>query len=646
MPDLAELTIKITTQGVRNATSELDRFGTVSRSASGALGAFVAGLAGLGAVRSATQSIAAFGLTMAQLRGQLQISAAAGADLTKVFADVEAAAKRVGATSQFSASEAAEALLGLVRAGFDASRAVGLLPQVADAATAGVVSLSETVSIAAGALNAFSKQGLAFNQVSGGLISVANATDSDFRDLGEGLKLAAAAAGPLNQSFFDITAALGILADAQLKGTVGGTTLASTISALVKPSEEAKRIIAGLTQQFGLSADAFDISRRSIIDVIATIRELNLPVSTLAQLFGSIDAGRGGLILTQQVEKLRKIAEDARGAGNLAAQLSQVIGNTLRGSILNFQSAIEALQISAGDRGLAGVLRGIIDFGTDVIRVLGGVKAEIQTSAVAVQAAVSALAGLAAGFSVIVSARILGGIRALTAAMLTLGAVNPITAIAAGVGLAVAAFQQFKDELISVGDQVVSVGEFADALFGAIGDGARAFADVIVDRVKAAFDQVLSFFRGLGNAWRALTKFLGVSWKDVFDGIFNIAKNVVNGVIALFVGLYRSILAIRDTIFQTFEALSKFDISDPLGSLDRVRAALAEIPQDFSGRLSEAIRSAFAEDYFSGFVDSFKGAASDIGETLFRALESNLNPLAAGLGAGLRTGFRLSLIHI
>ena len=166
------------------------------------------------------------------------------------FAAMTAEAKRLGASTSFSAKEAAQGLEFLALAGFNSEQQIGSLQSVLNLAAAGSLDLGTASDIATDSLSAL---GPALDKNRGKVKNLATLTDkfafiqsktnTNVVQLGEAIKFGgstlAAAGVPLN----DILVSMGALANAGLKGSIGGTALTNAFNKMAKPTSKAKALL-------------------------------------------------------------------------------------------------------------------------------------------------------------------------------------------------------------------------------------------------------------------------------------------------------------------------------------------------------------------------------------------------------------------
>lgn len=248
----------------------------------------------------------------------------------KSFETLENAARECGATTAFSATEAAEALNYLALAGYDADKAATALPTVLKLAGAGAMDLATASDMVTDSMSALGIEATEQNltSFSDQLAKTASKANTSVSQLGEAILTVGGTAQGLAGGTAELNTALGILADSGMKGAEGGTHLRNMILSLQNPRNADA---AKLFEQMGLSAYDADGNMRSLGD---TFGDLNASLagasaadvnSTLATIFKQTDlaAARAMLAATSDsVESLGTVMDAAlAGSGKSMASL-------------------------------------------------------------------------------------------------------------------------------------------------------------------------------------------------------------------------------------------------------------------------------------------------------------------------------------
>jgi len=318
-----------------------------------------------GAVTSLQGKIAALGITLggglfirdvvttfAEFDDTMRAVGAVSGATAEEFEMLTDIAKEMGRTTKFSASEAADGLRFLSMAGFDATEATEALPGTLDLAAAGALDLGQAADIATNILTGFGLEVGQLNQVNDVLVSTFTSANTNLVELGEGFKLVGPIAAGVGADFEDLVGTLGKLADAGLKGTLGGTALRGAINALLNPTAEEAKLMESLTDRMGgVALKTRDAAGNFIgfAEVITQLEKAGLRGDEALELFGlragpamAALLGIGGDALSEYTEGLRDVGGTGR---RVASDMSAGIG----GAIRELQAAWEGLKITLGE---------------------------------------------------------------------------------------------------------------------------------------------------------------------------------------------------------------------------------------------------------------------------------------------------------
>lgn len=316
-------------------------------------GIITAGLA----VRRTVRVIAQFEERMKELGAVTQTVG------TQTFAQFEARARQLGATTRFTAAQAAEGMVFLARAGFDADATISAIGPSLNLAAAGLLSLGEAADIASNVMAQFNLTTTEVEHITDVLVNTANRANTDVRQLAEGMKLAGPFAGALGKSLNETSAALGVLGDAGVQGSLAGTNLRGVLAGLIETTEKTDKALSSL----GLTI--FDVTpiTHSLTEIFETFRDAGLGAEEALAIFGRRNVA-GALILTQSIDKMKQLTEENKVLNGLAREQAEIMNNTLVGAWKELNSAIDEAILKGGDSGLAAVLRDAVDWMARVVR--------------------------------------------------------------------------------------------------------------------------------------------------------------------------------------------------------------------------------------------------------------------------------------
>jgi len=393
----------------------------------GALGLSISGAL---AIRSTTRAFGNFENIMTR------VGAVSGATKTE-FARLIEMAKELGASTRFSATEAGEGLLFLVRAGLDVNKTLTAMPQVLKFAAASGLELGEAADFATNIMSQFNLKAKDMERVTDSLIITANRANTDVRQMAEAMKFAGTTAGAIGIPIEEVAAAIGVLGDRAIQSGMAGTNLRQILAAMLDPSIKATKVFKDL----GANLDEL----RAILregNLIGLFEELKRKGFDIEEAFKVFErrGGPAAKILTQVTERMRFVVEEQKNLIGETKRLSDIFEDTLQGAFRRLNSAAEAVQIALGEAGLAKSIRSLVEATATLLRELAKSPRLISSMVTGIKGLVVAITGLIAlGLAKWAIAGALALIRmqkaalAATAALTTLkGAVLALTTAVGG----------------------------------------------------------------------------------------------------------------------------------------------------------------------------------------------------------------------
>ena len=271
------------------------------------------------------------------------ISGATGED----FTTLEELAKRMGETTKFSASEAAEALKYMAMAGWKTQDMTGGLEGVLNLAAASGEDLATTSDIVTDALTAMGYSAGDAGRLADVMAAASSNANTNVSLMGETFKYAGTMAGTMGYSMEDVALAIGLMANSGVKGSMAGTALNAIISRLATNTNGATEQINALGVEF-YNADG---SARNLGDVMDELREATRGLTTeqqaeIASTIAGEEAKKGLLAILNATEadysKLKKAIDDCGGS---AKGMADTMNNNLSGQLTLLKSQLEALAI-------------------------------------------------------------------------------------------------------------------------------------------------------------------------------------------------------------------------------------------------------------------------------------------------------------
>jgi TP901 family phage tail tape measure protein len=355
---------------------------------------------------------------------------------TEQFAALRQQAAELGRTTQFTASQAADAMGFLAMAGFKTNEIMGAMPGTLQLAAAAQMDVARAADIVSNVLTGYGKEVSELGHVNDVLVKAFTSANTDLSQLAEAMKYAGPVASAAGVRFEETAAAISLMGNAGIQGSMAGTSLRGAISRVLNPTKQVRSAM----QRAGLSFT--DANGRLL--PLATIVEQLAPNAEDAGLFMELFGQRAGpamaALVSQGSAALQELERDLVNAGGTAERVAAAQMEGFNGMKLRFMSMVEGLQIAIG----TALLPALISVGETIMSVLGPITAfaeanpRLTATVVGLTASLVALrvAGIAAHWAFLwvkggaISAA-LTGMRRLFFAMRVLSLIS-LTPIVAG----------------------------------------------------------------------------------------------------------------------------------------------------------------------------------------------------------------------
>lgn len=296
-----------------------------------------------------------------------QVQAISGAT-GKEFDDLTAKAQEMGATTKFTATEAAQAFNYMAMAGWKPEQMTAGISGIMSLAAASGEDLASTSDIVTDALTAFGLKARDAGHFSDVLAKASASSNTNVGMLGESFKYVAPVAGAMKYSVEDTSLALGLMANSSIKGSMAGTALKTSLANMAAPTNS----MAEAMDKYGISLTDGSGNMKTLKGVMDNLRSslggLSETEKTAAAstIFGK-EAMSGMLAIINASEEDYNNLSSAIGNSKDAAQdMADTMLDNLAGSMTLMQSAVEGVQNSFGQR-LTPYVRGFVDSITDAM---------------------------------------------------------------------------------------------------------------------------------------------------------------------------------------------------------------------------------------------------------------------------------------
>ncbi|WP_073955788.1 phage tail tape measure protein [Thalassospira sp. TSL5-1] len=472
---------------------------------------------------------------------------------SEAMAALRQQAKELGATTSFSASEAASGMQFLAMAGFDANEVLQTMPGMLDLAKAGATDLATTADIASNVLSGFGMKASEMGRLGDIMTATFTRSNVDLTMLGETMKYTAPIAKEFGASVEDVAAMSGMLGNVGIQGSMAGTALRSLFSRMSKPPKEA----AAAMKELGVSTMDANGNARDMVAILADVAKSTEGMGSaqrLAQLtaIAGQEAGAAFATLIDQggsgaITQFIDILNNSMGE---TTRVAKQMGDNASGDIKSFWSAVEGMNIALTDTNDA-PLRSLIQSATGVVR---SVTSWVQENPVLASTLVKVAAGVAGlifvgGILATTVAGLLGPFAMARFAMTALGIQSGLLGggfgiVSKGIGL-VASVAKVAFPIVTGGLRAMAVAAMANPLIAIIGGIAIAATLIFTywEPIKTFFvnlwDSITSKFSGTWETIKTLLSFtpiglIATNWGAIMDFFINLWDSVLGGAKAAF----------------------------------------------------------------------------------------------------------------
>lgn len=280
-------------------------------------------------------------------------------------------AQEMGATTAFSATEAAQGLNILAMAGLSANEQMAALPQVLDLAAAGTLALDDAASYVTGTIKGFKDEMDNAQYYTDLIAKGATLANTSVTGLGEAMSRGAATAYGYRQSADTLALSLLRLAEQNLEGEEAATALNRVMRDLYSAQGPAKKTLDELGFSAYTGAGAARELNEVVDDLNASMADMtdSQRNATLATIFSTAGLDAFNKMISVSPEKLKQLQSGLEGAFGSAAQQADTQLDNLAGDLTLFDSAVEGLQVRISDA-LSPALRGIVQGATAAVSAL------------------------------------------------------------------------------------------------------------------------------------------------------------------------------------------------------------------------------------------------------------------------------------
>lgn len=508
-------------------------------------------------------------------------------------------AKLLGATTSFTAQDAAEAMTYLGQAGFTSTQIIAAMPATLNLARASMTELGTTADIMSNIMNGFQIGAEDTTRAADVLSKAANATNTDVTGLGQAMKYAAPLAHQMGWSLEETAAAAGMLSNAGIKADMAGTVLRNSITRLIAPTDKTVMLLA----KYGISIDMVNPKVYSLAQILDTLTAAGVSSGDMMSIFG-MRAGPGMMALVNQgTTALKNMNQTLIDSGGYAQKAADEMDAGWGGVVRLLGDTVEALQLSFG-----GALANILTPFAKAVSVVGYAISQLHPVIIYIASAF-ALASVAAGTLLIGLSVLPTVVTTLTTALTFAG--RGITVLAESIGVltksTLAADLVFEAMSLPMATIVVTAGEVVLAI-AAIG-----IALYELEEKTKIFSKT---WETLKDLWTIGTYYIGQAFDSFKTSVSNAVDSITDKLHELLDDTW--IGSFVDIVTGAYETVSSV-LGDARSSIHETAESIRD-DQDKQAESAENVKSQI-ETANQGIVSSYQTVDEATGQTYSSMIE-------------------------
>lgn len=523
-------------QATKNLEKSFQNAGKAMTKAGKTLSTHVtAPLAGLATVSVAT--VAKFDDSMSQVAA---ISGATGNDLERL----RDLAKDLGATTRYSASQAADAMTYLALAGYDTNQILSATPGMLNLAAAAGMDLATAADIVTDTMSGFQMSAERAGEAADIFAAASSKSNTNVEQLGEAMKYASSTANAAGMDLAQTAAILGVFADSGVKGSMAGTTFNAILRDMRNKAKDGAIAIGDMS----IALYNADGTMRDLGSIMADVEQATKNMTTaqrdaaLSAVFGS-EAMRGvNILLATGSERYKELEQAMYNSTGTSQKMAKTMEDNVAGTFRALKSQMEGIMIQIGEQ-LAPILRDTIipllsSFGekiSNLIKWFAGLDEGTKRTIITILGIVAAVGPVLVFLGKVAGAigtmiGIFTKLKTAWAAVTTVSNLfnasllaNPITWVIVGIMALIAAIVLLWKNWDTVSQWLSNSWEWIKKTAMNIFQGIADFFTGIWEGIKNVVTEV----------WGAITEFFINTWeniKQIFNKALEAIKNVINNV--------------------------------------------------------------------------------------------------------------------
>lgn len=241
--------------------------------------------------------------------------------------------RRIGIDTKFTAVEIAGAVKYLSMAGMNIETINRAIRPITNLALIGDNDVSYIADLATNIMAGYDIRNESMNSVADIIASTVSRSNVNIVEMAESYKMAAGYLRTAGVEFSEASAAIGLLGNMGLKGTLAGTSLRALSTRFAKPTKEGQAVLDRLGIRFTQMVDMYGkpVERlRPIADIFQDLHDKGASMADMQSIFGKI-GGNAGMLFIQNYDKLRELTAQNRASYGISSELAQVKQETTKG---------------------------------------------------------------------------------------------------------------------------------------------------------------------------------------------------------------------------------------------------------------------------------------------------------------------------
>ena len=603
----------------KDAAKEVQNFQNNTNSTMSTVGQ-VATSTGKTLTKAVTVPIVGIGIAAAKVGGDFEaqmsrVKAISGATGSS-FEELRQQAIDLGAKTAFSAKESAAGMENLASAGFNAKEIMEAMPGLLDLAAVSGGDVALASENAATALRGFNLDASQSGHVANVFAKAAADTNAEVGDMGEAMKYIAPVANSMGLSIEEVSAAIGIMSDAGIKGSQAGTSLRGALSRLAKPTDA----MQAKMDELGLSFYDSEGKMKPLKDQIGMLKDAfkgltpEQQQNALVTLYGQESLSGMLALIDKGPDKLGKLTDSLKNSDGAADKMARTMQDNMNSSLEQMMGALESAAIVI-QKVMAPAVRKIADAVSGMVDMFVSAPEPVQKMIVVIGLIVAAIGPLLVifGQAVVTIQRVKVGFMALQAglalmetslAAVILPVLGIVAAIAAVIVIGVLVYKNW-DKIVAFGKKAWAnitkfVSDAAKAIKEKWGDitqwfsdtwnniknGAKGLWDGTIQGAKDAVDSVKNAWNGIkewfANLWKGTISGLSSAWDSVTTTLapfVETIKTIFQPMLDFFSGLWGQV----QTIFGSAWEIIKTVVMGPvLLLIDLITGDFNQFKEDFA----------------------------------------------------------------